>query len=95
MYDDGLTETPTQIIQMKKVLAVPGQRLWPEIIKGKESHAFRVHISNKWLNAVPDPYAKAVGVNGRKAMIIDLRYGSVDGWERDISAPYLEIRQMR
>ena len=85
MYDDGLTETPTQIIQMKKSIG----GTWTAALAGDHKgkfYAFRVHISNKWLNAVPDPYAKAVGVNGRKAMIIDLKdTDPADGWERDTS----------
>lgn len=30
-----------------------------------------------------DPYAKAVGVNGRRAMVIDLRRTDPDGWDTD------------
>lgn len=32
---------------------------------------------------VCDPYAKAVGVNGRRAMVIDLASTDPDGWEND------------
>ena len=28
-------------------------------------YAFTVKVNGKWLDEVPDPYAKAVGVNGK------------------------------
>lgn len=38
---------------------------------------------------VVDPYAKAVGVNGNRAMILDLKETNPEGWESQ-SIPYLE-----
>lgn len=43
------------------------------IIKGKESEE------------VPDPYAKAVGINGKRAMVVDLKKTNPVGWEKDKS----------
>ena len=37
------------------------------------------------MNEVPDPYAKAVGVNGKRAMIIDLNETNPAGWANDKS----------
>ena len=42
-------------------------------------------INGKWLNEVPDPYAKAVGVNGKRAMVIDLNETIPIGWKSDKS----------
>src|ERR1700704_3789545 len=66
IYKNGLTDTASRIIQMKKSSGGTWTTILPGDHKGK-FYAFRVHIKNKWLNAVPDPYAKAVGVNGKKA----------------------------
>ncbi len=52
--------------------------------KGK-FYVFRVKINGKWSNEVPDPYAKAVGVNGKRGMIIDLKQTHPPGWEKDKS----------
>ncbi len=50
-------------------------------LKGK-FYVFRVKIDGKWLNEVPDPYAKAVGVNGKRAMVVDLKETNPIGWEK-------------
>ena len=39
---------------------------------------------NGEINEVVDPYAKAVGVNGNRGMIIDLSITNPNGWENDI-----------
>ena len=56
-------------------------------IKGK-FYVFRVQINGKWLNEVPDPYAKAVGVNGKRAMVVDLKTTDPVGWEKDKSPSF-------
>src|SRR6187401_526831 len=56
-------------------------------IKG-QFYVFKVQINGKWLNEVPDPYAKAVGVNGRRAMVVDLRITNPPGWEKDKSPSF-------
>ncbi|MEQ1678268.1 MAG: type I pullulanase, partial [Chitinophagaceae bacterium] len=38
-----------------------------------------------WKKEVPDPYAKATGVNGERAMIVDLVKTNPDGWTKDKS----------
>ena len=53
-------------------------------IKGK-FYVFKVQVNGKWLNEVPDPYAKAVGVNGKRAMVVDLKETNPVGWEKDKS----------
>jgi len=53
-------------------------------LKGK-FYVFRVKIDGKWLAEVPDPYAKAVGVNGKRAMVVDLQETNPAGWEKDKS----------
>ena len=46
---------------------------------------FRVNINGQWSQAVPDPYARAVGVNGKKALIFDPRDTNPKGWTTDKS----------
>lgn len=40
-----------------------------------------------WNAETPDPYAKAVGVNGMRAMVVDLKKTNPDGWENDRRPP--------
>jgi pullulanase len=51
-------------------------------------YAFRVMINRKWSNEVPDPYAKAVGVNGKRGVVIDLRDTDPAGWQQDKSPAF-------
>jgi len=56
-------------------------------LKGK-FYVFRVKIDGKWLTEVPDPYAKAVGINGKRAMVVDLQETNPAGWEKDKSPSF-------
>lgn len=55
--------------------------------KGK-FYTFQVHVNNKWLDETPGIFAKAVGVNGGRAQILDLKSTDPDGWGDD-KAPEL------
>lgn len=50
-------------------------------------YSFQVKIGETWLDEVPDPYAKAVGVNGKRAQVIDLAETNPAGWEQDQRPP--------
>ncbi len=52
--------------------------------KGK-FYTFSVLVNGEWGSEVPDPYARATGVNGKRAMIIDLKTTNPAGWEKDKS----------
>ncbi|HPR59616.1 MAG TPA: hypothetical protein PLF35_01645 [Prolixibacteraceae bacterium] len=40
-------------------------------------------IDNNWMDEIPDPYAFAVGLNGKRAMFCDFSRTNPDGWETD------------
>jgi pullulanase len=46
-------------------------------------YTFQVRIGDAWLAEVPDPYAKAVGRNGKRAQVVDLEATHPEGWESD------------
>ena len=46
--------------------------------------------NNGVTNEVTDPYAKAVGVNGNRAMIIDLSTTNPEGWENDKKPEFVD-----
>lgn len=52
---------------------------------------FRVNIGGHWSHAVPDPYARAVGTNGQKALVFDPKTTDPTGWSKDKS-PILHRR---
>lgn len=51
-------------------------------------YSFKVKYNGQWSEEVPDPYAKAVGVNGKRAMVIDLKETNPFGWEKDKSSAF-------
>ncbi len=76
----------------KPALALPMERAeggtWTAQLKGNQLnkyYTFRVQIGGRWMHEVPDPYAKAAGVNGKKAMVVDLNATDPPGWSLDRS----------
>ena len=47
-----------------------------------EFYNYIVYIDGKE-NIVTDPYAKAVGVNGKRGMVVDLEKTNPEGWDKD------------
>ena len=84
LYKEGMHGVAESTVEMKKssngtwTVAVPGD------LNGK-FYVFKVMINGRWLNEVPDPYAKVVGVNGKRAMVVDLKVTDPAGWEKDKS----------
>src|SRR5688572_1431949 len=84
LYNGGIQGVAVSTFDMNKsvdgvwVLKIPGD------LKGK-FYVFRVRVNGKWLDEVPDPYAKAVGVNGKRAMVVDLKKTDPLGWDNDKS----------
>lgn len=59
---------------------------WTANIPGQlygQFYTFRVKHEGKWLNETPGVWAKAVGINGERAAIIDLKSTNPQGWEND------------
>ena len=54
----------------------------PEKLYGK-FYTFRIKYEDRWLDETPGVWAKAVGVNGRRAAIIDFATTNPTGWEND------------
>ncbi len=54
----------------------------PEILYGK-FYTFQVKFNGNWLKETPGAWAKAVGVNGKRAAIIDFAKTNPQGWEKD------------
>ena len=46
-------------------------------------YTYQVKINGRWLEETPGIYAKAVGVNGNRAMVVDLNATNPDKWEKD------------
>ena len=47
-------------------------------------YTFNVKMNGQWLGDTPGIMAKAVGVNGRRAAILDLSTTNPEGWDEDV-----------
>ncbi|HVS93285.1 MAG TPA: type I pullulanase [Mucilaginibacter sp.] len=67
-------------------LAKASQGVW-ETTVGRDLkntyYTFQAKINGRWLKERPDIYAKAVGVNGRRGMVVDLGATNPVGWSKD------------
>jgi pullulanase len=83
LYDNGHTGMPYEVIPMK-FNAENGT--WtahvPQQLYGK-FYTFKVKQNGKWLQETPGVWAKAVGVNGNRAAIIDFSKTNPAGWDAD------------
>ena len=83
LYDNGHTGLPYEVIPMK-FNAENGT--WtahvPQQLYGK-FYTFKVKQNGKWLQETPGVWAKAVGVNGNRAAIIDFTKTNPAGWDAD------------
>lgn len=84
LYTNGNYGTPLEMINMEKKEAGVWFASLPGNLKGK-FYVFRVKINGLWNDEVPDPYAKAAGVNGKRSMIVDLKDTHPSGWFEDKS----------
>lgn len=51
-------------------------------LKG-QFYTFQIQYKGQWLDEGVDPYAKAVGINGKRGAIIDLAETNPEGWNQD------------
>lgn len=88
IYADGIGGKPIKVIAFAKS-SNPGE--WTvtegEDLKGK-FYTFQVKQGGKWLDETPGPNARAVGVNGKRGAIIDLRDTDPKGWAEDRSPAF-------
>jgi len=62
------------------------QGTWQTTVKQDikdQYYTFQVMQDGKWLLEAPDIYAKAVGVNGHRGMVVDLAATNPAGWQND------------
>lgn len=67
-------------------LVKSGKGVWAVTVftdQKNKFYTFRVKIKGKWSAEVTDPYVKAVGVNGKRGAIINLKETNPAGWDSD------------
>ena len=83
LYAEGLGGEPTRILAMKE----GDGGMWYTEVGGDlngQFYTFDVKVEGTWLGDTPGIWAKAVGVNGDRAAILDLDTTDPEGWESDV-----------
>ena len=82
IFNEGVDSEPINSINLSKGENGQWTAEVSEDLNGK-FYAFNTFIDGKWLGDTPGVMAKAVGVNGKRAAIIDLDSTDPEGWEDD------------
>lgn len=82
-YESGKGGSPLQTISMEPDVAGTWVTTQSRTAIEGQYYTFQVQIAGEWLAEKADPYAKAVGVNGLRAQVIDLAVTDPPGWEAD------------
>jgi pullulanase len=67
-------------------LTISKNKIWSKQVDGNLNgvyYTYQIMIDNKWLEETPGIYAQAVGVNGKRAMVLDLESTNPDNWNID------------
>lgn len=86
LYESGHEGSAYSTHYMKKRL----DGTWESTVSGNlhgKFYTFNVKLNNEWLGETPGIMAKAVGVNGKRAAIIDFHSTNPQGWENDSRPP--------
>lgn len=89
LYETGIGGKAKQTIAMQK----SESGTWLAKVSGDLKGMFytvRAKVNGIWGHEVTDPYAKAAGINGQRAMVIDLKETDPIGWEKDKSPDFSE-----
>jgi pullulanase len=82
LYDAGANTAAYDSLAMERSDNGTWRATVAEDLKGK-FYTFRVKHHGSWLKETPGVWAKAVGVNGYRAAIIDLKDTNPVGWSED------------
>lgn len=82
LYEKGDGDNKIKSVDLKR-----GENgVWSANVKGDQKnkyYTFQVEQNGQWLQEKPDLYAQAVGVNGQRAMVVELSETNPEGWEAD------------
>ncbi|MBP3738145.1 MAG: type I pullulanase [Muribaculaceae bacterium] len=88
LYNEGQGGAPVQVVAMKSKRMKDGNRRWTATVKGDQKGKFYTfdvqNRDGRYQGETPGIWAKAVGVNGRRAAVIDLRDTDPQGWAADV-----------
>lgn len=93
LYKDGRGGEVSQEIQLKKEDKGFWKNYLPTDLNGY-FYTFRILYKGNWLNETPGVQPRAVGVNGHRAAILDMKRTNPPGWETDLRPEPLPFTDM-
>lgn len=87
LYDNGQEDNAYLTLDMKPSKDGTWSVSLKEDLKGK-FYTFSIKEDDQWLDETPGIWVKAVGVNGKRAAIIDFSETNPQGWENDRRPPF-------
>ena len=89
LYTDGYNGMAYRTVLMKK----GGNGCWKATVIGDltgKFYDFNVRVGRKWRGNTPGIFAEAVGLNGKRAAILDMTSTNPSGWDSDIRPALLK-----
>lgn len=91
LYEAGEGGRPIAVLPLEKKADGTFRTSVGQDLRGR-FYTFRVQYDNgRWSRESPGIFAKAVGVNGQRAQVLDLRQTDPEGWERDVRPAFVNI----
>jgi len=82
LYKDGFNGKPFKTYSLNPST----NNIWSKMVEGNLDgiyYTYQIMINRSWLEETPGIYAQAVGVNGKRAMVLDLESTNPDNWKND------------
>lgn len=82
LYEEGIGG---KVVATHDLEAQP-DGVWQKKLQGDFNgtyYTYQVKINGSWLDETPGIYAKAVGANGHRAMVLDMKSTNPEGWDKD------------
>lgn len=82
LFDSGSEGSAYEMKDMKR----SKNGTWITNVKGDlkgKFYTFQVKVGEQWLDETPGMWVKAVGINGKRAAIVDMAETNPEGWEND------------
>jgi len=93
IYAEGNGGSAEQVVEMQAA----EKGTWTAVANGSLSgkyYTYTAYFDGKVNKDIVDPYAKTVGVNGKRGMILDMSSTDPDGWNSDSRRTYKNVTDM-
>lgn len=94
--EDGHEDLGTYDMTKMKDSSGKWNGVWEYTLEGDQKdkyYTYRATIGGETYKEAVDPYAKAVGVNGNRAMVVDLASTNPAGWDKDYKSKQMNLSE--